>query len=306
MSDIKLFRFNGDTAAELKGESVALEKSLQNLMERHLPTLLGVHCLGSEYTTGRQHGGRIDTLGIDENNVPVIIEYKRAINENVINQGLFYLDWLLDHRSEFKWLVMEKLGKDSVENISWENTRLLCIAGDFTRYDMHAVKQINRNVELIRYKRYGDDLLLLDLVNAVSATNAPASVEKEPTGATRATVYKSQGELLQQAPQVTRDAFDALKTFVESLGDDVQYNELKYYFAFRRLKNFMCIEVRPSKGNLLLFLKVDPDALDLEEGFARDVRNIGHWGTGDLEVTVSSPKDVLRAEALILRSYEAS
>jgi RecB family endonuclease NucS len=56
-----------------------------------------VRFLASEHATGRVHGGRIDTLGLDENHAPVIIEYKRAINENVINQGLFYLDWLLDH-----------------------------------------------------------------------------------------------------------------------------------------------------------------------------------------------------------------
>jgi hypothetical protein len=34
------------------------------------------------------HGGRIDTLGLDDNNCPVIIEYKHALNENVISQGL--------------------------------------------------------------------------------------------------------------------------------------------------------------------------------------------------------------------------
>ena len=47
--------------------------------------------LASEYSTGARHGGRIDSLGIDENSSPVIFEYKRAVNENVINQGLFYL-----------------------------------------------------------------------------------------------------------------------------------------------------------------------------------------------------------------------
>jgi RecB family endonuclease NucS len=48
-------------------------------------------------STGKTHRGRIDSLGLDENGCPVIIESKRKLNENVINQGLFYLDWLLDH-----------------------------------------------------------------------------------------------------------------------------------------------------------------------------------------------------------------
>ena len=74
---------------------------------------MGVRLLGSEYVTGKVHGGRIDTLGIDENAYPVIIEYKRAVNENVVSQGLYYLDWLLDHKAEFKLLVLEKFGAEA-------------------------------------------------------------------------------------------------------------------------------------------------------------------------------------------------
>ncbi len=71
---------------------MAIEKSLQTLLEKHLEAFLDVRFLASEYATGKTHGGRIDTLGLDDNNCPVIIEYKRALNENVINQGLYYLD----------------------------------------------------------------------------------------------------------------------------------------------------------------------------------------------------------------------
>ena len=56
--------------------------------------------------------GRMDSIGIDENNSPVIFEYKRSTSENVINQGLFYLDWLLDHKADFKLLVIEKFGME--------------------------------------------------------------------------------------------------------------------------------------------------------------------------------------------------
>src|SRR5436190_16587309 len=110
MSDIKLFRVSNGQATELPGASVAIEQTLQRLIETNLETFLGVKLLASEYSTGKSHSGRIDTLGIDENQSPVIIEYKRSTNENVINQGLFYLDWLLDHRAEFELLAMKKLG----------------------------------------------------------------------------------------------------------------------------------------------------------------------------------------------------
>ena len=62
MSDIKLFRLSDNQLTELAGQALQVEKSLQNLFEANLETLLGVKFLASEYSTGPVHGGRIDTL----------------------------------------------------------------------------------------------------------------------------------------------------------------------------------------------------------------------------------------------------
>ncbi|MDG2246931.1 MAG: hypothetical protein P8L71_11280, partial [Flavobacteriales bacterium] len=88
--------------------------------------------------------------------------------ENVINQGLFYLDWLMDHQANFEMLCMNKLGK-SIE-VDWSNPRLLCIAKDFTRYDDYAIGQINRNIELIRYRRFNDNSILFELAGTAQKT----------------------------------------------------------------------------------------------------------------------------------------
>lgn len=299
MSDIKLFRTAKDGLSEIRSESVDLEKSLQTLIESNLEAVLGVRFLASEYPTGKTHGGRIDTLGVDENACAVIVEYKRALNENVINQGLFYLDWLLDHKAEVKLLVIDKYGRDEADRINWNGTRLLCIASDFTRYDEHAVQQINRNIELIRYRRFGDDLLLLELVNAVTArgqeakSSAPAGEKRAGDKSVTEAVAGLRGPLL--------DVFESLRAFVSALGDDVQEKRLNLYIAFKRLKNFACVEVR--KDKLLLYLKLNPDAVGIQDGFSRDVRKIGHWGTGDLELTVRDESDLEKAKPLLLRSY---
>jgi predicted transport protein len=308
MSDIQLFRLTAGKATELPGRAAAIEKQLQSLIEAQMPAFLGVRFLASEYTTGKTHKGRIDSLGIDENNCPVIVEYKRHSNENVINQGLFYLDWLLDHQAEFRWLVMERLGKDVADAIDWAGTRLLCIAADFTRYDQHAVQQIPRNVELIRYKLFGDDLLLLELVNAVSvldATSGKADTQTSSPGKARTGGKdKSAAEQLAQAQPAIRALYESLSGHLNALGDDVQEKHLKLYTAFRRLKNFAC--VIPYRDKLLVMLKVDPDSVALEEGFSRDTRNIGTWGTGDLELTLRTQADFDKAKPLLDRSYQES
>ena len=309
MSDIQLFRLSGTAAAELSGHAAAIEKHLQSMIEAQMQTFLGVRFLATEYTTGKTHKGRIDSLGLDENSCPVIIEYKRHTNENVINQGLFYLDWLMDHRAEFKWLVMEKLGKDLAEQIDWAGTRLLCIAADFTRYDQHAVQQIPRNIELIRYKLFADDLLLLDLVNSVSVDDATAAKAEAggvttPAKAKGVSKDKTAEEQLSQVHPVIKELYTTLAGYLLALGDDVQEKHLKLYVAFRRLKNFAC--VIPYKDKLLVMLKLDPDTVALEDGFSRDVRNIGTWGTGDLELCLRTMADFERAKPLIDRSYGES
>ncbi len=78
MGDLKLFQLEQGKAVELTGTAMTLEKSLQTLIEHNMETLFGVRCLASEYSTGKKHGGRMDSLGIDENRNPVIFEYKRA------------------------------------------------------------------------------------------------------------------------------------------------------------------------------------------------------------------------------------
>ena len=315
MSDIKLFRYNHAGAIELTGKSVAIEKKLQSLIESQMETFLGVRFLASEYSTGAKHRGRIDSLGLDENGCPVIVEYKRHSNENVMNQGLFYLDWLLDHKADFRLLVMDKLGKEEADKIEWGGTRLLCIAADFTRYDEHAVAQINRNIELIRYKLFGDDMLLFELVNGSSATVsiqdsgasskdvAEPKATKIPAASTLA--MKTHADQIATASPELLALFEQTRGFILAQGDDIIEKPLKLYVAFRRLKNFVCMSlISKQDPHVFLTVKLDPATVELQQGFTRDVSNIGHWGTGDLEVVRRTSADLEKAKSLIERAYQ--
>jgi predicted transport protein len=300
MSDIKLFRISNNTVKEEESRSATVEKSLQSLMERNLEAFLSVRFLDTEYSTGKTHGGRIDTLGIDEDDSPVIIEYKRATNENVINQGLYYLDWLMDHKAEFQLLVHKRLGPEAATDIEWSSPRLICIAGDFTKYDEYAVQQIDRNIELLRYRRFSDDLLVLELVNrraggeALVAQGAPGAAKKMSV------------ENLAATDQELNDWFEALKAFLLALGDDVQMKTLKHYIAFKRLKNFASLEVHPVARKITAFVKVDPKSVELQQGFTRDMTDLGHYGTGDLEIVIDSAEDLESAKPLFIKSYGVS
>lgn len=292
MSDIKLFRYKPNVK-ELKAEGVLLERELQTVIEKHMQDFFGVTFLESEYTID---GGRMDSIGIDENYCPVIFEYKRSINENVINQGLFYLDWLLEHKDSFELLVLKKLNQKIAEQIDWSMPRLICIAGDFNKYDEKAIKQINRNISLIRYKKFNDEIILFELLN----TNTVKPL-KEDEKINQGSAIKPFTEQYEKAPSAIKELFDEVKAYALSLGDDVSENIVKPYTAFKKIKNFATVEIFQTK--LLVDYRLNPDNYELSDKL-RDIRNIGHRGCGDLQLTLSSKNDIELAKELMWKAYE--
>ena len=297
MADIKLFDISS-TVQELPSKQAALEKDLQKLLEENMFTFFGVTFLKSEYKTTN---GRMDSIGIDENNCPVIFEYKRSINENVINQGLFYLDWLLDHKADFKLLVMDILGKEKAANIDWSMPCVICIANNFTKFDEHAVNQMQRNIKLVRYRKFGDNLIAFEHLNAPQVQ--PITYEEPQLKPTKKNDVKEKAfkQYFEESGEKKQNIFYSIRDYVLSLGDDVAENQLKFYVAFKKSKNFVCVEVYQTQ--ILCHLKLNPDTVDLVPGFIEDVKTKGHWGTGDLRLIIKSIEDLKKVKPLINRAY---
>lgn len=295
MSEIKLFSISSSVRERVFSEAV-LEKELQTLIEKNMEIFFGVRFLKSEYVITN---GRMDSIGIDENNSPVIFEYKRSQNENVINQGLFYLDWLLDHKADFKLLVIEKLGMEAANNIDWSVPCVICIAHDFTKYDVHAVNQMQKNIKLVRYRKYDQDLILFEHLNAPTVKPVLENIGSDDGG--KSSSQKSHLEKLSSVSQDMKDLYFSICNFIESLGDDISQNQLKLYLAYKKVQNMVCIEIYNKQ--IILFLKLNPETVMLETGFTRDMRNVGHYGTGDLQVIIKNAKDFEKAKPLLERAY---
>ena len=62
--------------------------------------------------------------------------------------------------------------------------------------------------------------------------------------------------------------------------------------------------MKPQIGVVPVYLKIDPKSIKLEEGFDPDVSTVGHYGTGDLELTLGGHADLEKARGLICQSYE--
>lgn len=232
----------------------------------------------------------------------MIVEYKLTSHDNVINQGLFYLDWLMDHRGDFELAVQSKLGET---HVIWDAPRLILLAGSFSRYDQYAVNRIDERIELWTYTLYEQGLLAVDLLSREEVPSpkdsGAAKVSGKASKLKAVTASKPTYDLnhhLSKMSPTTQALLALLRDEIMNLGDDVTERFMNQYIGYRRLKNFA--EVVGLRGKLNIF--IDGPVKD-DHGICQDVSNIGHWGTGHLRATVASENDIEAVLPLIAQAY---
>jgi predicted transport protein len=288
------------------------EKVLQTLLENNLQTVFNCRFVASEFSTGSVHAGRIDTLALSEDNNPVIIEYKKVESSELITQGLFYLAWIDDHRGDFELAVQRKLG--SSVQVEWGEVRVICIAPNYKKYDLYAAQKMGANIELWTYRLFKGEFLYLEetLRKSLSPTTAmPAATDgKNPVmvaagkkaAITRATGSYTFEEHLEGKPESVRELALAVQEFVMGLDQAIEETPKKNYVAYKISQNIVCMEVQNHR--LLLHLKLNPKEIPDLPSIARDMTDTGHFGTGDLEVSVKSSEDFETAKQYIRLAYQ--
>lgn len=309
VTGMPLFSITDDSLSPVQQTNFEREKQLQTLIETSLETIFSCRLIASEFSTGGQHGGRIDTLGLSEDSNPVIVEYKKVESSELINQSLYYLSWIHDHRGDFHVAAQQALGT-GVE-IDWADVRVICIAPNYRKYDLHAVQVMGANLELWTYRLFKNNTIYLEEVfQKTMAAGSDTGIAKNPTmvaAGKKAAVTRQTGsytfeEHIDGKPEHVVELTQTVREFIMGLDPAMEEAPKKSYVAYKMSQNIACIEVQSQR--LLLFLKLDPRAFDELPAIARDVRRIGHLGTGDLEFSVRNSADFDVAKTYIELAYQ--
>lgn len=286
-----IFKIENKKVKQIKALQFKNEKELQNLIEDNLEEIFGIKFIASEFSTGEKHGGRIDTLGLDENNNPVIIEYKWGENDNVINQGLFYLSWLVDHKGDFQILVERKLG--SKVKIDWGQPRLILLAASFNKYDKHGINSIAENIELWTYSLYDNGLL------AVETEGSTQSSIKKGRKITDIAYEKHDLDYhLNKTINELKSRFNELREKILELPNITENAEQKSGITYRASKSFVRFEFKKSYIQVLLRQPKYNDPKKL----IKDISSF-EWGYKGM-VKLLPNTDINDVFALIKQSYE--
>lgn len=289
-----IYKISASHLEAIKEQPFQLEKEMQQLFETHLSLLTGLILVKSEFPL--KHF-RFDTLAFDhEKQAFVVIEYKRDKNQSVVDQGVSYLNALLEYRDS---LIVEyneqNLGKTlKRSDVDWSQSRILFVANAFTDYQKNATNFKNLGIELIEFKRYKNDLLTVNFVErsksapALPQSTAPQKGENAPlANITKEIVVYDEDTFYQRGSEKTIELYERFKQAILNLDNELQLVYTKFYAAFKKDKtNIVDIEIQ--KKALKLYINAVWGTLDEPKHIFRDVSHIGKYGNGDYEIILKN------------------
>ena len=296
MSNYKLFWLRDEAEEqrleELRGEERPLDASLRSLLESNLPSLLGVRVLASDYPLHSNQEERIPTLGLDENNRPTVVHY--GSGAIALNQGLFYLNWLLDHRADFDLQVYMQMGEELGKAVQWHMPRLICIAERAASYALHTAAQAAITTEIIRYRFHSANLMHFErLLPPLRQENLPAE-----------TLLRL-GNLLEPCDDALQRLYFSLQQAIFSLSNDIELIIRDRLIVFRRLRNIAAVQM--GAHHLSLYMNLSLNQITLEEmaqDFISDVADRTPSGIGRIEALISTTDQISAIVPLLLRSAD--
>jgi predicted transport protein len=285
---------DGRTLRQVARNEFSNEDELHSLVENNLQELLGIRLIAREYPIPN---GRIDTLGLDEDGIPVIIEYKWKKELSAVVQGLFYLDWVLQNKRPFESIVRDKLGRD-VE-VDWSTQpRLLIIAQEFDVKELAAINQMGPRIELIKYSFY-KGLFSYEKVNIVESKSV---IRKPPEHEQEELREHTLESVLRKTSPDVRKMFMALRESILTISEAVWEKVGAWYCDYRTVSTFAAINVQ--KNKLKIFIKMGDKKLKDSRSICEPIPSTYGYGLLNTQFVITQMEDIEYAMTLIMQAYD--
>ncbi|HHF5474851.1 TPA: DUF5655 domain-containing protein [Haemophilus influenzae] len=285
---MKIFTSKKGQLSQLKQQKFKLEKDIQRLFEENLTLLSGYIFIRSEFSI---KNSRIDTLAFDpETQAFVIIEYKRQQNSSVVDQGISYLNLMLEYKADF---IVEYNEKQKVplkrNDVDWSQSKVIFVSPSFNDFQIQATNFKDLPIELWEVNRFDNDIITLNIINkSKSAPNikAVSNEKREELSILKEIKVYQESDHLADKTDFIQELYEDFKQGILNLDPDIEINTRKLYIAFKKDRNIA--DIRIQQKNLKIWINLPYGELDDPKNLAKNVSNTGHWGNGDYEITIES------------------
>jgi predicted transport protein len=284
---------------QIKEKPFKLEREIQAIFETNLQNIMGLLLVKSEFTIKNK---RIDTLAYDkQTNAFIIIEYKRDKNYSVVDQGLTYLNLMLQNKAEFILTYNETL-KDVLhsKDVDWTQSRVAFVSPSFTDNQISASDFKDFGIELWEIKQFENNTISINTIK--KSTGAPSikplleNSENLKEVKENIKVYTEEDHYNNGSDYII-ELYEKFKSSILNLADGIEILPQKFYIAFKKGSNISDIEIQ--KKSLKIFINTKLGTLDDPKGLAKDVSNIGHRGNGDYQIQIENDDNLEYIMSLI-------
>lgn len=298
---MRIFSINGAKLTEVKEQYFPLENTIQRLTESNLHDLFDLQFVKSEFEL---HGFRIDTLAFDEESKAfVIIEYKKDKTFSVVDQGMAYLNLMLNNKSDFILEYNEThLSSRNLkrEEIDWSQSRIIFISPKFTKYQQHAIGFKDLGIQLWEVHKYDKGLLVFDEVNYPSSKESLAIIAKNSSIAKKVTqqirVYAEEDHV-DKADENIKELYFDLKNSITSYHPQITIRPTKSHVGFKKKRVFAAIHLKAH--HIMIHFKVRIDELQDPKKMAKI------WiKKNESKITLSRTDELPYALTLIKQAFD--
>lgn len=294
-----IYHNTGSRLVQVKEKPFKLEKEIQAIFESNLQNIMGLLFVKSEFTIKNK---RIDTLAYDkQTNAFIIIEYKRDKNYSVVDQGLTYLNLMLQNKAEFILTYNETL-RDVLhsKDVDWSQSRVAFVSPSFTDNQISASDFKDFGIELWEIKQFENNTISINTIKKSSGAPSikPLLENSDSLKEVKENikVYTEEDHFSNGSDYII-ELYEKFKSSILNLTDGIEILPQKYYIAFKKGSNISDIEIQ--KKSLKIFINAKIGSLDDPKGLVKDVSNIGHRGNGDYQIQIENDNDLEYIMSLI-------
>ena len=294
-----IYNTTGNKLVQVKEKPFKLEREIQSIFESNLQNIMGLLFVKSEFTIKNK---RIDTLAYDkQTNAFIIIEYKRDKNYSVVDQGLTYLNLMLQNKAEFILTYNETL-KDILhsKDVDWSQSRVAFVSPSFTDNQISASDFKDFGIELWEIKQFENNTISISTIKKSSGAPSikPLLENSDNLKEVKENIkVYTEEDHYSNGSDYTIELYEKFKSSILNLTDGIEILPQKYYIAFKKGSNISDIEIQ--KKSLKIFINAKIGTLDDPKGLVKDVSNIGHRGNGDYQIQIENDKDLEYIMSLI-------
>ncbi|MCO8115087.1 DUF5655 domain-containing protein [Acinetobacter lwoffii] len=233
---MQLYQTQVQTFVELNEDPFRLEREIQSLFETNLYSFTGLEFIKSEFTI---KNNRIDTLAFDpESQAFVIIEYKRERNYSVIDQGVSYLNLMLDYKADFIVEYNESQSKQlKRQDVDWSQSRIIFVSPSFTDFQKQSTNFKDFSIELWEIKRYQGGIISVNPLQKTKSAPSIKQVQKMGSEdikkiAKEIQTYDEAYHLADKSDDI-KELYEQFRDSILNLAPDIEMNIRKNYIAFK-------------------------------------------------------------------------